>query len=95
MPAKGHPKLESELLHYGINCRGDGVHFFDGKESAEHLDYLDLVGMGRSGGAGEPVRPDGVAENQGRPRPAIKRNARREAKRFPAALLTRDNSWFE
>ena len=65
MPGKGRPNLESELLHYGINGRGEGVHFFDGKESAEHLDYLDLVGMGS--GTGDPMRPDGVAENQGRP----------------------------
>src|SRR5689334_17061403 len=68
MPGKGTFNLETELLHYGVNCRSRGVHFFDGKESPEHLDYLDLIEMrGSVGGGGAPVQPDGVAENQGRP----------------------------
>ena len=39
MPGKGTLNLEAELLHYGVNCRSGDVHFFDGKESSEHLDY--------------------------------------------------------
>lgn len=68
MPGKGTFNLKAELLHYGVNCRSGGVHFFDSLESPEHLDYLDLIEMeGITDGGEASVRPDGVAENQGRP----------------------------
>jgi hypothetical protein len=68
MPGKGTLNLEADLLHYGVNCRSGGVHFFDGKESPKHLDYLDLIEReGSRGGPETSVQPDGVAENQGRP----------------------------
>lgn len=68
MPAKGALNLKAELLHYGVNCSRGAVHFFDGKESPEHLDYLDLIQRGaNASGNGETVQPDGVAENQTRP----------------------------
>lgn len=68
MPGKGTLNLEAELLHYGVNCRSGDVHFFDGKESSEHLDYLDLIEMeGSPDGGAAYLQPDGVAENQNRP----------------------------
>lgn len=65
MPARV-TNLKSELLNYGVNSRSRSVHLFGDTATAEHLDYLDLAERHEANG-GEPVRPDGVAENQGRP----------------------------
>jgi hypothetical protein len=66
MPGTAIAKVKTELSHYGIDSRGEGVRWFGGNATPDALDYLDLV---EPSGSKQPddVMPDGVAENQGRP----------------------------